>query len=133
MVHALIARHYQYGGFYPIGGASAIAKSIIPVIQAGGGDVLTYADVVEILVRKGRAAGVRMADGHEIRAPLVISNAGVINTFERLLPAADSRDPGYPDKRRRIEPSMCNIVLYTGLRRTQVNHELPLTNRSTYL
>jgi len=128
LIHALIAKHYLYGGFYPIGGASAIAKSIIPVIQAGGGDVLTYADVVEILVRKGRAAGVRMADGHEIRAPLVISNAGVINTFERLLPAAVSRDLGYPEKRRRIEPSMCHIGLYIGLRGTPVELDLPRTN-----
>ena len=86
MVHALIAKHYLYGGFYPVGGASEIAKTIIPVIQQPGGEVFTYADVTDILVEKGKATGVRMADGEEIRAPMVISNAGVINTFEKLLP-----------------------------------------------
>jgi len=62
MVHALIAKHYLYGGFYPVGGASEIAKTIIPVIQQPGGEVFTYADVTDILVEKGRATGVRMAD-----------------------------------------------------------------------
>src|SRR5690554_3327351 len=128
MVHALIARHYQYGGFYPVGGASEIAKSIIPVIQAGGGDVLTYADVKEILIEKGKAVGVRMADGHDIRAPLVISNAGVINTFERLMPESEAKRIGYPHKREHIKPSKPHIGLYLGLKGTPEQLGLPRTN-----
>ena len=30
MVHAMIARHYMHGGFYPVGGSWQIAKTIIP-------------------------------------------------------------------------------------------------------
>src|SRR5690606_39893429 len=59
--------------------------SIIPTIQQGGGDVFTYADVAEILVHRGKAIGVRMADGQEIRARQVISNAGFQITMEQLL------------------------------------------------
>jgi len=128
MVHALIAKHYLYGGFYPVGGASEIAKTIIPVIQAGGGDVLTYADVKEILIEKGNAVGVRMADGHDIHAPLVISNAGVINTFERLLPASEAERIGYARKREHIKPSMPHIGLYIGLKGTPDELGLPRTN-----
>jgi len=55
LIHALIAKHYIHGGYYPIGGASRMAETIIPVIQAAGGDVLTYADVKEIIIEKNRA------------------------------------------------------------------------------
>jgi len=32
-MHAVIASHYLNGGYYPVGGASAIAQSIVPVIE----------------------------------------------------------------------------------------------------
>merc|ERR1712126_706616 len=52
----------------PVGGASEIAYNIIPVIEEGGGKV-----------KKGKEVTT-------IQAPLVISDAGVYNTFEKLLP-----------------------------------------------
>ena len=66
IIHSLIARHYLHGGYYPIGGASEMAKTIIPVIQQSSGEVFTYADVTSILIEKGKAVGVRMADGAEM-------------------------------------------------------------------
>ncbi|MGF2735637.1 phytoene desaturase family protein [Marinobacter sp. DUT-1] len=132
MVHALIAKHYLYGGFYPVGGASEIAKTIIPVIQASGGEVFTYADVTDILLEKGRAIGVRMADGKEIRAPRVISNAGIINTFEKLLPEEGRKIAGYGRKREHITPSMPHIGLYIGLKGTPEELGLPRTNYWIY-
>ena len=86
MAHAMIARHYLYGGYYPVGGAWRIADTIIPKIQAGGGEVFTYARVEEITVADGKVSGVRMQDGHEIQCGCVISSAGVDNTFNHLLP-----------------------------------------------
>jgi len=44
------------------------------------------AEVVRILVRDGRVAGVALADGLEARAPVVASNADAHVTFLRLLP-----------------------------------------------
>jgi len=132
MVHALIAKHYLYGGFYPVGGASEIAKTILPVIEASGGEVFTYADVTDILLEKGRAVGVRMADGEEIRAPRVISNAGIINTFEKLLPEEGRELAGYRSKREHISPSMPHIGLYIGLKGTPEELGLPRTNYWIY-
>ncbi|WP_375177427.1 phytoene desaturase family protein [Marinobacter mobilis] len=128
MIHALIAKHYLHGGYYPVGGASEMANTILPVIRAGGGEVMTYADVTDILIERGRAAGVRMSDGEEIRAPLIISNAGVINTFEQLLPAEAAQRCGYRRKRQHIEPSMPHIGLYIGLKGTPEELGLPKTN-----
>lgn len=128
MIHALIAKHYIHGGYYPVGGASEMAKTIIPVIQRGGGDVMTYADVKEILIDNNKACGVRMADDHVVRAPQIISNAGVINTFENLLPTDVVKHTGYQRQRRHIEPSMPHVGLYIGLKGTAEDLGLPRTN-----
>ena len=86
MVHAMIARHYLHGGYYPVGGAWKIADCIIPKIQEAGGEVFTYARVKQIIVDDGVVCGVEMKDGHRISCDRVISAAGVDNTFRHLLP-----------------------------------------------
>jgi phytoene dehydrogenase-like protein len=128
LIHALIARHYLHGAYYPVGGASRMAETIIPVIQSGGGEVFTYARVEEILFERRKVTGVRMQDGTEIRAPQVISNAGVFNTFERLLPARISKRYGYTRRLRQVERSIAHIGLYIGLQHTAEELELPKTN-----
>lgn len=132
MMHAIIARHYLHGGFYPIGGASKIAETIIPQIQASGGEVFTYADVSEIIVDKGRATGVKMSDGHSIYAPTIISNAGAINTFTKLLPAAVSEKLGYAEKANSVQRSMSHLGMYIGLKGTAEELGLPKTNLWIY-
>ena len=128
VIQALIARHYLHGGFYPVGGAWRIAETILPRIRASGGEVFTYARVAEILVRDGRARGVRMADGHEIEARCVISDAGAINTFARLLPADVSRTHGYDALLPKVKPSIGHLGVYIGLQATAAELGLPKTN-----
>jgi phytoene dehydrogenase-like protein len=128
IIHCMIAQHYMNGGYYPVGGASRMAESIIPVIQASGGEVFTYASVEQIELERGVAVGVTMADGHSIRAPLVISNAGAINTFGKLLPPAASETARYRPLLQQVEPSMASICLYIGLKDSAENLELPKSN-----
>ena len=128
MVHAMIARHYLYGGFYPVGGSWRIADSIIPKIQEGGGEVFTYALVKQILIEDGRVAGVEMADGHRIECDCVISSAGITNTFERLLPEAVVAETGYKDKLDNVGPSFAHLGVYIGLKETAEQLGLPKTN-----
>ena len=128
IIHALIAKHYIYGGYYPVGGASRMAETIIPVIQQSGGEVFTYANVTEILVQNGRASGVRMADGTDIPCTTVISNAGVFNTFQHLLPEPLARKSGYLDKLTKVKPSMAHLGMYIGLKGTAEELGLPKTN-----
>jgi len=132
VIQALIARHYLHGGFYPVGGAWRIADSILPRIRATGGEVFTYARVAEILVSDGRTRGVRMADGHEIESRCVISDAGAINTFARLLPAAVSRAHGYDALLAKVRPSIGHLGVYIGLKATAAELGLPKTNYWIY-
>lgn len=128
LIHCLIAKHYLNGGYYPVGGASEMAKTVIPKIQASGGEVFTYAEVSQILVEKHRAVGVLMKDGTDIRAPLVISNAGAFNTFGKLLPKAESERAGYDKKLKKIKRSFTNVGLFIGLKEDAKSLGLPKTN-----
>ncbi|PTQ91185.1 phytoene desaturase family protein [Agitococcus lubricus] len=132
LIHALIAKHYLYGGYYPVGGASRMAETIIPQIQKTGGEVFTYAAVEQILIEQGKAVGVRMKDGTDVHAPIVISNAGVFNTFNRLLPSALVDKTPYAHRLQTVKPSMASLCLYIGLQDTSDNLQLPKTNLWIY-
>ena len=135
VIQALIARHYLHGGFYPVGGAWRIADTIIPRIQSAGGEVFTYARVSEILLRPGRVRsvrGVRMADGHEIDCNCVISDAGAINTFARLLPERARTEHGYDALLPTVKPSIGHLGVYIGLKATAGELGLPKTNYWIY-
>lgn len=132
LIHALVARHYLFGGFYPVGGASQIAATIIPTVQASGGEVFTYANVKQILIENDRATGVIMEDGTEIRAPIVVSSAGVLNTFEKLLPSATSKKFGYDKQVKTVKPSCGHLGMYIGLKEDAASLQLPRTNFWVY-
>ena len=132
VIQALIARHYMHGGFYPTGGAWRIADSILPRIRAAGGEVFTYASVEALLMRDDRVTGVRMADGHEIESPVVISSAGAINTFTRLLPQAAAQQHGYDKLLQTVKPSIGHLGVYIGLKGTAQELGLPKTNYWIY-
>ncbi len=128
-IHALVAQHYLEGASYPVGGASEIASCIAPVIERAGGEIIVSAEVSQIVLGPhGEALGVRMADGRELRARTIISDAGAHNTFARLLPADL---PSTATARRDVEslaPSMSHLCLYVGLRRAENEPEFDATN-----
>lgn len=128
LMHAMIARHYLHGGFYPVGGSWQIAKNIIPKIQRAGGEVFTYASVEQILVHDGKVTGVQMADGHQIECGQVISSAGTSNTFERLLPEDVVGKMGYARESANVQPSFAHLGVYIGLKHTAEELGLPKTN-----
>jgi len=76
------------------------------------------AEVEEIIVDdRGRAAGVRMQDGREIRAAQVISDAGAAaNTYLRLLPRGVAQGLGVAQKLECIPASTAHLCLYVGLK-----------------
>ena len=131
-MHALIAGHYLKGAAYPVGGASRIAATIEPIIEAAGGAIVTSAEVSEILMAEGRAVGVRMADGTELRAPAVIGNAGSTNTFSRLVPSEVAVALGLQQIAERHEPSTSHLSLYVGLQETASELGLNKTNLWIY-
>uniref|UniRef100_A0A3B3ZC23 All-trans-retinol 13,14-reductase n=1 Tax=Periophthalmus magnuspinnatus TaxID=409849 RepID=A0A3B3ZC23_9GOBI len=89
-MHSLLITHYLNGAWYPKGGATEIAYHMIPIIEKAGGAVLVRAPVNRILFNSDKEAiGVSVMKGQEevhIHAPMVISDAGIFNTYQKLLP-----------------------------------------------
>ncbi len=129
-IHALVANHYLDGGSYPVGGASSIAAGIVPGIEARGGVVLVSAEVERVLDDGRRACGVRLRGGEELRAPVIVSGAGVMTTFARLLDPG--RHPWARERLRCVQPSVAHVCLYLGLRGSARELGLPRTNLWVY-
>ncbi len=70
---------------WPVGGALTFSRSIEARYKALGGEVRYNAKVEKILVENGRAVGVRLADGSEHRADVVISDADGRKTILDML------------------------------------------------
>jgi len=77
---------------FPRGGMGGVTQALAAAARSFGAEVRTSAPVGRVLVRHGRACGVALADGAELRAPTVVTTAHPKVSFLRLL---DRRDlPG---------------------------------------
>ncbi len=71
----------------PRGGMGAVSAALEAAARAAGAEIRCGATVAEIIIKNGRAAGVRLADGTELNAECVVSNADPHTTLLRLLGA----------------------------------------------
>lgn len=131
-IHAMVVGHYLRGAYYPIGGSAKIAEGAARIIASSGGEIFVAAEVERVLVEGGRAVGVRMVDGNELRAPIVISDAGAPNTYLRLLDPSIAEPTGIPERLRQLGPSSAHLCLYLGLDRTDQELGLDGTNLWIY-
>jgi len=131
-IHAMIFNHYLGGAAYPVGGSARIAETMAPVIENAGGTIVIGADVASVLVEDGRAVGVRMAKGGEIRAPLILSDAGVPNTVHRLLPEATPGRDALLATLKHTARSAAHICLYVGFDATDAELGLDRPNLWVY-
>jgi len=115
-IHAIIADHYFNGAAYPVGGASRIAETIAPVIAQHGGQIVVNAQVNSIVLDGAGATGVRMEDGRELFADIIISDVGVLNTFGRLLPRDHTASAETLRALRNVAPSSAHLCLYVGMK-----------------
>ena len=76
----------HYGGInYPKGGVGKIAQKLVEGLEKAGSEIRYKARVTEILLEKGRAVGVKLADGSQYQARRIVSNATRWDTFGSLL------------------------------------------------
>ncbi len=88
---------------HAIGGMGAITQAMARAVRARGGEIATDAAVREVLVERGRAAGVVLEDGTVLRARAVISNLNPRLLFAKLV------DPAVvePDFLKRMQGWRC--------------------------
>ena len=77
----------QEGGMpIPRGGGAKLVDALVRLIEDHGGTCETGRDVERVLVRDGRAQGVRLADGEEVAASrAVVANVTPTQLYGRLL------------------------------------------------
>jgi phytoene dehydrogenase-like protein len=105
----------------PVGGAASFTDALTRLITACGGSVITSADVKEIVVRNGRAAAVRLADGGTVEARRFIASA--IDAPATMRMAGEERFP--EDVRKKLN------AWHWG-NHSLVTLHLALRNRPTY-
>lgn len=102
------------GVWYPRGGIYQIAAALEKLAWEIGVDIRMEQNVSKILVSDGAVSGVRLEDGTEIDARVVVSNVDVAMTYQTLLPAGS-----VPQSRitsmSSYEPSCSGFVLLLGI------------------
>jgi all-trans-retinol 13,14-reductase len=130
-MHAILVRHYLGGGAYPVGGSGQILHAIAPTIQAEGGQIVTRAGVERVLLERGRAVGVRLDNGRELSAPIVVSGIGAPNSL-KLFEDAQADKLGFGPLVEGIGPSSAHICAYLGFNGTAQDLDLPRANQWIY-
>ncbi|MBN4062096.1 MAG: FAD-dependent oxidoreductase [Flavobacteriales bacterium] len=131
-MHCVLVKHYMGGSAYPVGGCERIAQTIAPVIEKAGGKIYVNAGVEKIIVKKNKAIGVKMGNGVEIFAKNIISNAGVLNTYNHLLNGEVTEKFKLKNQLEKVEPATSHISLYIGLKHTAEELNLGNTNLWIY-
>ncbi len=105
-----------YGVHYAMGGTGSLVRGLTDLIAGQGGELRCNAEVTEILVKGGRACGVRLADGSVLQSDIVVSNADAAWTYSKLLAHHPRRR--WTDRRlARARYSMSLFVWYFGTNR----------------
>jgi phytoene dehydrogenase-like protein len=71
------------------GGMGSVSDALASSLQSFGGEIKCDAEVAQIIVKKGKAAGVALANGDEIYADTVVSNLDPKRTFLKIMDAGD--------------------------------------------
>ncbi len=71
---------------HAIGGMGAITQAMAKAAAEHGVDIETDAEVAEVLIERGKAVGVALADGRAVRAKALAANVNLKLLYTRLLP-----------------------------------------------
>jgi phytoene desaturase len=116
-IYGLIAfLERQHGVHCAIGGTHRLVEGLVRLVESLGGSLRLNADVAAITHSLGRATGVQLASGEQIRAEVVVSNADPAWTYGELLKDLPRRR--WHDRRlRQSRYSMSLVVWYFGTHR----------------
>jgi prolycopene isomerase len=114
------------GSFYCRGSFQKLADAFVTALERDGGELILNDEVSRIVVDGGRVRGIRLADGTEVRAPVVVSNADARLTLERLV-GVEHLPPRFVKRLQRMEPSFSAFAIYAAtsldLRALDAAHE----------
>jgi phytoene desaturase len=122
----MLMTYLDFGVYYCAGSFQRLVDAIGAAVTEHGGELLLRTTVRRILAEHGRVTGVVLDNGQQIAAPVVISNADPIQTFEELV-GADQADGEYVTRLRTLRPSLSAAVMFLAtdldLEQAKLAHE----------
>jgi prolycopene isomerase len=119
---SMLRLSYFLGNYYPQGGSQAFADALASCVTAHGGDILMSTRVDRISVERGVTRGVELLAPParnprriRVRAPVVVSNADLLQTMERML-GPDQVGAAAIKRLRRLRPTFPCYLMHIGLR-----------------
>jgi prolycopene isomerase len=119
---SMLRLSYFLGNYYPTGGSQAFADELAARFEERGGHILMHTTVRRILVEDGAVCGVDVETGplhdryvRQVRADVVVSNADLRQTFERML-APKWLDGETLARLQRLRPTYACFLTHLGLR-----------------
>ncbi len=116
---SMLRLSYFLGNYYPRGGSQAFADELALRFEQLGGHILMSANVRRIVVRNNRACGVeissRTQQAYRVNAGLVVSNADLLLTLERLIEPRHV-DPKRLASIRKLRPTHPCFLVHVGLK-----------------
>jgi phytoene desaturase len=119
LIHCL---ERKWGVYFPKGGTGRLVRALVKLFQELGGEIRYNAEIRRIVSRDGAVTGLQTKTGREESFDLVVSNADVVHTYDRLL----KEEPRAAAMRRRLgrkKYSMSLFLIYFGTNRKYPNLE----------
>lgn len=99
------------GVYYVEGTMQNLVNAFVTALERRDGELLLRTAVRRILVKDGRVSGVMLENGQRIAAPVVISNADALQTFQELV-GPEHLSSAFLDQLRLLRPSISAVTIY---------------------
>ncbi|MCX6146255.1 MAG: phytoene desaturase family protein [Candidatus Kapabacteria bacterium] len=121
---SMISYSEHNGGiFHVMGGLNKISKAMANVVEEEGGKIYLSSSVKKLIIEDGKANGILMDDGSEVRADYVVVNADFAHAMVNLVEKKDRKK--YTDtKISKMKYSCSTFMLYLGINKVydKLNH-----------
>jgi phytoene desaturase len=107
----------KWGVTFPKGGTGALIQAMVKLFEELGGKIMLNTEVARILENDGAVQGVLLPDGTRMDLDLVVSNADVMHTYDKLL----HQRPIVATQTKRLKKmkySMSLFLIYFGTKKT---------------
>ncbi len=111
---SLFVSSYLEGTYHVVGGGGALVRAMIDRLRELGSECVTRTPVRQILVERGGVLGVKLEDGTEVEAGVVVSNADPFQTFFEMV-RGDEPSKLYRFRLENMESSLSALSMYLGL------------------
>jgi len=106
-----------YGVHFAMGGTGAVTAALGALIKRHGIEIQLGTTVDSVVIQNGRATGIRLENGTDLEADVVVSNADAAHLYRKMIPPSQQR-VSTRIKLAAAHYSMGLFVLYFGTTRT---------------